>query len=70
MQWNGNFFEYLAQELRRLPDVAVQYADGALSDAERMAQEILLSTLNRFSQADQGSEQFLSYGLHVVALKR
>lgn len=69
-QWNGNFFEYLAQELRRLPDVAGQYAAGALSDVEREAQDILLGALNRFSEGDHGSEQFLSYGLHVLARKQ
>jgi len=69
MQWNGNFFEYLAQELRRLPDVAAQYSKEALSDLEQNAQDILLGALNRFSRGDQGSEQFLSYGLHVLARK-
>lgn len=70
MHWNGNFFEYLAQELRRLPDVAGQYAKGALSDVEQEAQDILLGALNRLSAVDHGSEQFLSYGLHIVARKR
>jgi ubiquinone/menaquinone biosynthesis C-methylase UbiE len=70
MQWNGNFFEYLAQELRRLPAVAAQYSKEALSETEQKAQDILLGALNRLSKADHGSEQFLSYGLHVVAQKR
>lgn len=70
MQWNGNFFEYLAQELRRLPAVATQYSKEALSETEEKAQNILLGALNRFSNEDQGSEQFLSYGLHVLARKQ
>jgi len=69
LELNGNFFEFLAQEIRRLPDVAAEYADGALSDMEKKAQEILLGALNRFSQSDQGSERFLSYGLHVLGRK-
>jgi len=30
MQWNGNYFEYLAQELRRLPSVSAEYAARSL----------------------------------------
>jgi hypothetical protein len=70
MQWNGNFFEYLAQELRRLPDVAAQYSKETLNDVEQKAQDVLLGALNRFSQQDHGSDQFLSFGLHVIARKQ
>lgn len=69
MHWNGNFFEYLAQELRRVPEVAAQYSEETLSETEKRAQDILLGALNRFSKRDQGSEQLLSYGLHVLARK-
>ena len=69
MQWNGNYFEYMAQELRRLPSVGREYASGSLTWLEQQALEIMLGVLNRFSYDDQGSEKLLSYGLHVVARK-
>ena len=70
MQFNGNYFEYLGQELRRLPWVADKYANGSLDRFEQLALEVLLGALNGFSQKDQGSEQFLAYGLHVLACKK
>lgn len=70
MQWNGNFFEYLAQELRRLPMIAEKYAQDSLSDVEQMAAETVLGALARLSSRDQGSEQFLCFGLHILARKR
>ena len=69
MQWNGSYFEYLAQELRRLPWAGEKYTGGSLNWIERMALGVLLGRLTRFSQNDQGSEQFLAYGLHVIAQK-
>lgn len=36
MQWNGNYFEYLAQELRRLPWVSDEYAGISMSRVERI----------------------------------
>lgn len=68
-EWNGNYFEWLAQELRRLPSVGKEYASGSLTWIEREALEIVLGVLNRFSEHDEGSEQLLAYGLHVVARK-
>ena len=70
MQWNGNYFEYLAQELRRLPSAGRTYANGALGWMESKALEIVLGVLNRFSECDKGSDQLLCYGLHVRARKR
>ena len=69
MQWNGNYFEYLAQELRRLPRIGEKYADMTVPWLGHIAINIVLGLLNRLSQNDNGSEQLLAYGLHVVARK-
>jgi len=66
---NGNYFEWIAQELRRLPRVAGQYANGSMRWFERQALKRVLGALSRFSHNDCGSEQLLSYGLHIVARK-
>jgi SAM-dependent methyltransferase len=42
MDWNGNFFEYLGQELRRLPSVAKTYCGDALSWRERLGIQVVL----------------------------
>ena len=67
---NGNYFEFLAQEARRLRGVAGRYAAGGLSDREHEAVGTVLAALERFSQNDRGSDEFLCFGLHVIAERR
>lgn len=69
IQWNGNYFEYLAQELHRLPSIAKQHAASEPTWLERHAMNWLLGFLNRCSYHDHGSEQLLAFGLHVKATK-
>jgi ubiquinone/menaquinone biosynthesis C-methylase UbiE len=66
---NGNFFEYLAQEVHRLPSVASRYGGGRLSFPERIAMRIMLRALARFSSGGASSAELLNYGFHVVAMK-
>lgn len=70
LQWNGNYFEYLAQELRRLPRVTRQWADTRLTFRERLRIDAVLGVLNRLSQHNNDSEQLLAYGLQVRARKQ
>jgi len=70
VEYNGNFFEYMAQELRRLPWVAEKYSGASLSCSERIALRLLLTALERFSRRDSGSNQLLAFGLHILARKR
>jgi ubiquinone/menaquinone biosynthesis C-methylase UbiE len=73
LEENGNFFEYLAQELRRLRGVADRYAGAGLSEAEQGAIGTLLGALQRFSAADGGqggSAELLHFGCHVLARKQ
>jgi SAM-dependent methyltransferase len=69
MQWNGNYFESLAQEIRRLPSIAQKYAGGQLTFWERLSHRIMLRALQRFTDRDTGSKQLLAHGLHVLARK-
>jgi SAM-dependent methyltransferase len=66
---NGNFFEFLAQETRRLRGVAARYAGDAFTDGEQAAVHTLLGALQRFSARDNGSEELLHFGFHVLARK-
>jgi hypothetical protein len=70
MQWNGNYFEFLAQELRRLPSVSEKYAGQAIGYSYRFLIALLISLLARLSAREVRSHQFLCYGLHVRARKR
>ncbi|NYT46277.1 methyltransferase domain-containing protein [Alcaligenaceae bacterium] len=67
---NGNFFEYMGQEISRIETVARQFAKGRLSRLERYSMRILLKALERFSAKDEGSQELLCFGYHVIAVKR
>jgi SAM-dependent methyltransferase len=66
---NGNYFEYLAQETRRLRGVSKRYAGGPLRDNELAAVDTILTALRRLSAADRGSSELLHFGCHVFAHK-
>lgn len=66
---NGNFFEFLAQEVRRLPEVAGRYGKGRLGLRERIGVRILLRWLQRMSALGDGSAELLNFGFHVLARK-
>jgi ubiquinone/menaquinone biosynthesis C-methylase UbiE len=69
MQFNGNYFEYLAQELRRLPRVGIDYSRYPVNWIDRQAIKKILATLNYLSKKNNGSEELLCYGIHVLAIK-
>lgn len=66
---NGNYFEYLAQELRRLSSVTDRYCAGPLSLVGRLAVKVLLRVLGPCSKNDGGSAELLCFGWHVAATK-
>lgn len=70
ISFNGNYFEYLAQEVGRLPETGQRYAGVAPGAAEELAIYSMLSVLSRMSQSDDGSSDLLCFGLHVAARKR
>ena len=67
---NGNYFEYLAQEIRRLPSIVERYSGVGLSWPERRAQQRLLRMLERASSTGSASSELLCYGYHVLARRR
>jgi SAM-dependent methyltransferase len=66
---NGNFFEYVAQELRRIPIACSNYSQHYCSWRSRLAILTLLSFLQRCSLCDTGSSEYACYGWHVKAVK-
>ncbi len=71
LQENGNFFEYLGQEIRRIPSVAERYTQGRkYTRFESLAIKICLSMLERFSKEDCGSNELLHFGYHIIGEKK
>jgi len=72
MKRNGNYFEYLAQELRRLSSVAKRYSN--IGFAKRSFIKLLLFPLllilESLSKKNNGSEELLCFGYHILARKK
>lgn len=72
IEYNGNFFEYLAQEIRRIPWVREKYTQEArrYTAEEYEAIKTVIGMLQRYSDNDNGSQEFFSFGLHILAEKK
>jgi len=72
---NGNFFDYIVQEVSRFPRKASKYAPGAPRPGRRtrflrdLAHRVMLNWLAELSAADTGSSELLCFGYHVRAVK-
>jgi len=70
IETNGNFFEYLAQEIRRIPEVKRIYLRSFKRNIlETTAHKITLHFLDRWTKKDNGSDELLCFGYHVFARK-
>lgn len=70
LQKNGSYFEYLAQEVRRIPEMAKRYAETQPGIFESVVMKLYLFMLERFYRRDKGSNEVLYFGCHVFAMKR
>ena len=70
LQLNGNFFEYVAQENRRIKSVALKYAGKRLNIFAKIIIHLNLLMLQNLSKKDKGSSELLCYGIHVFARKK
>lgn len=66
---NGNFFEFVAQELRRIEPMAEKYAGSGLNAEGRFAVSTLLGLLQDYSKRDSGSCEMLHFDCQVTAIK-
>lgn len=67
---NGNFFDYMFQELGRLGSVTSKYTDRELNRLDRFLIKQLRKRMSRYSALDSGSSELLCFGFHVKARKR
>jgi len=66
---NGNFFEYISQELRRLPFILENYCFKKINIRDKLAIENFLKILERLSAGDKGSSDLLNFGYNIKAVK-
>lgn len=71
---SGNYFDYLAQEVRRLDYMTSTYTNMSFSGRlvsffNAMIQRLYLKKLCLLSNNDKGSSELLCYGYHVIAVK-
>ena len=70
LQENGNFFEFLGQEIRRVPSVAERYAGRRSGLWAHGVFYLVLRILAKYSRNDRGSSEMLHFGCFVRAVKR
>jgi SAM-dependent methyltransferase len=70
--FNGGYYDYIAQEVRRVEDVCARYSPRARKAGflVRSAKWVMLRRLATLRQFDQGSSELLSFGVHVLARRR
>lgn len=67
---NGNYFEFLAQELRRLPGVSSKYSNINLKEKDFDSINDVIELLGNMSKFDMGSKDLLCFGIHVIAIRK
>jgi len=67
---NGNYFEFLGQETRRIKSVAAKYSGKKLNIFQKAIIHANLAILQQLSKKDKGSAELLCYGIHVFARKK
>jgi SAM-dependent methyltransferase len=67
---NGNYFECIGQEVRRVREMAQRFADDTPTGLELFAIQIVLAMVQRMSARDKGSTEFLHYDYQIRAVKR
>ena len=67
---NGNFFDYISQEIRRINEIAKKYSSKKMKFMSKLLIVLLLALLNKFKKFDSGSYEVLCYGYQLVAIKK
>lgn len=67
---NGNYFDYLAQEINRLSPIAKKYCNVDVSQKELENIRQLKVLLQKLTDKDSNSSELLCFGFHVLARKK
>lgn len=67
---NGNFFDFLIQEINRIPEIIERYVpDKKMNFFNKYSMDRFVSILKDFSNEDRGSSELLTFGFHIFARK-
>ncbi len=69
IQHNGNFFEYVAQEILRIPFCVKKYTDHNISWLDKIMIVNLSRILKKYSKMDKNSHELVHFGFHILAQK-
>lgn len=67
---NGNYFEYIAQEVRRIPSISLDYLKKQPSFLEKIGLAIVINMLSRFAIKGKNTSDLACLGYHVLARKK
>ncbi|OPJ54646.1 class I SAM-dependent methyltransferase [Clostridium oryzae] len=67
MNTSGDYFEYIAQELRRLSDVCKKYSDYHIEKDENKNIDQVIKLLGSIELGNINSQELLCYEYHVIA---
>ena len=67
---NGNWFEYVAQEIRRISQVSRRYAGLLPTHDQKAAMRHVLEFLQTASNAGPNASELCCFGYHVRATRR
>jgi SAM-dependent methyltransferase len=66
---NGDYFQFLAQEIKRVPWAAATYCGSKPDKIEALALKTVANLLGRMSRRDSGSSTLLNFGMHILATR-
>jgi SAM-dependent methyltransferase len=66
---NGNYYKYIAQEIRRVPMIAGKYSGSKVFFLWKALMFPVIVILSFLENRSSGSEELLCYGYHVTARK-
>lgn len=69
LNFNGNYFAWLNQELGRLPEVMAKYSGTEPGRIDYHAVGRVRKMLNAAENTDKGSDELLAFGIHIRAEK-
>lgn len=67
---NGNFFEYISQEIRRIPFMLENYTKETIQNDDSLALNSVLEMLEGVAVKGQNSAELLCFGYHILAVKQ
>lgn len=67
---NGNFFEYIAQEIRRVPYITENYSKKKINLWQKFILYMALVVLDKLNKNDKNSNEISCFGYQILAVKK